>query len=62
MVRRLGMWVKNTRVNWRDSVAMAAASTAFTVAGFEWHPIAGWVVVGVGILVTQAAAEPAKAR
>lgn len=43
-------WLSGLGRALREHMATVAAFGAFTVAGFEWSPIAGWAAVGVAIL------------
>lgn len=57
LTRKLTAYVRGNWVRLRSGVAMVGALTAFTVAGFLWHTIAGLVVLGTSLMVADYLAD-----
>ena len=51
--RRLGEWLRVNHRRAREIVTAFAGCAALDVAAFQWHPLIGWVVAGVGLIVAE---------
>lgn len=46
-------WLRRSGARARQFVLSAAGLGAFGIAGFEAHPVAGWVVTGLSLLLLE---------
>jgi hypothetical protein len=60
MIRRARMALTHT-ARTREPIAALLAGSAFTTAGFTAHPVAGWIVAGVSVLLVEWSLGPAPA-
>lgn len=48
-----GAWMRRSGARVRQFVLSAAGLGAFAVGGFEAHPVAGWIITGLSLLMLE---------